>query len=326
MIAVEDTGIGISEANLQKLFEPYEQSEDEDKRKYDGTGLGLAISKGIIELMGGEISVKSKINEGTTFTILIENVRVPPEFTEIADGEEFDPSAIVFEKQKILIADDEREIRNIIKGYLEDTEIEVLEAEDGQKALQILKEHKPDLILMDLVMPGMSGIEVTQKLRKNKKLKDIPILAFTAVKTYQDDVEKYENLFKRYLFKPISKSRLFYELAFFLNIKTLSEKKKSLQMENIGTIVLTPENREMLPEITKQLNEYQALWESACKSNNFNEIKNFGLKIRELGDQYSVDVLSDYGNKIILYVESSKIKKIKSFLHGYPILIDKLKS
>ncbi len=240
----------------------------------------------------------------------------------MVDEKDFDYSTIVFEKQKVLIVDDEQSTRDITKGYLEGTSLQVIEAEDGQESLQILEEHKPDLILMDLAMPGMNGVEATRKIRKDKKLKGIPILAFTASKTYQDDVKKYRELFERYLFKPISKAKLFFELTSFLKIKMMTEEKKEFEhIENFEKIELSSENKKMLPEIVDKLNGYLELWESTCKSNNFNKFKNFGLKIKEFGDKFSIQVLSDYGDKI---VNTSGIKKIKAILNIYPDLISKL--
>ncbi|UCH92485.1 MAG: response regulator, partial [Candidatus Aminicenantes bacterium] len=223
VISVEDTGIGIPEENQQKIFEPYERRETKYGEIQEGSGLGLAISRGIIELMGGEISVDSEPGSGSTFTILIRNVNVSQDVNKINDEDDFDYSSIVFERQKLLIVDNNKEIRRIVKGYLEGSRIKVLEAEDGKKAVQMAKEHKPDLILMDLKMPVMNGIEATRQIREEGELKAVPIFAFTASKTDPDDVAKYQDLFESYIFKPISKAKLFFELTKFLKHKRAGE-------------------------------------------------------------------------------------------------------
>jgi CheY-like chemotaxis protein len=326
VFAVEDTGIGIDSGDREKLFEPFERFEGKDKKVYDGFGLGLSISKKIIELMGGDISVDSKKGKGSTFTFVLRNVRAASDQTSNTDGDDFDSSGIVFEKQKLLVVDDHQDMREIIKGYLENTNIQVVEAEDGHKVLQSMKEYKIDLILMDLAMPGMDGIETTKKIREDKTLKDIPILAFTASKTEPGEVEKYRELFDRYLFKPVSKAKLFFELSHFLKLKKKTGKEEEPEkIEELEMIELHPENIKLLPEIIGKLNEYRELWEIACTSNNFNEYKNFGLKIKELGEKYFVNVLSHYGDAVISNAEMYEIDKITSVLDEYPGLIEKLK-
>jgi CheY-like chemotaxis protein len=325
IIEVEDTGVGISKENQKIIFDPYERPEG-NKKNSEGAGLGLSISKGIIELMGGEISVKSEIDEGSTFTIVLKNVNVSPDQTGIGDDPGIEPSTIVFEKQKLLVVDDNQDTREVIKGYLENTAIQVLEAETGEDALKMTKKHKPDLILMDLVLTGMDGIEATRRIREDKSLSDIPVFAFTASKTDTEDVKKYKELFDRYLFKPISKANLFFELNHFLKTRPVEEKKEEIEeIGDFGTIELSSENKKMLPKIVKQLDEYRELWESVCKSNNFIDLRNFGLKVKELGDKYSMEVLSKNGSGIVSNAEMSKIKGIKEFLKQYPVLIEQLK-
>lgn len=327
IFSVEDTGIGISQEDQQKLFVPFERLEDRDKKKRDGSGLGLALSKRIIELMGGEISVNSDKGKGSTFKFVLRNVNVPSGQTGTADGEDFDYSTIDFERQKLLVVDDVEDMRKIIKAYLEGTNIQVLEAESGEDAMYILKDNKPDLVLTDIKMPhGMSGVELTEKIKEDESLKGIPVFAFTASKTDPEDVERYKDLFDRYLFKPVSKAKLFFELSKFLKTKTQSIKdEKPEQIIDLGKIKLTPEDKKFLPEIIAKLNEYLKLWESTSKNNNFDEIKNFGLKIKELGDEYSVEGLSGYGNEVVFNVDNFKIRNIKSLLKQYPNLIDKFK-
>jgi len=329
IVAVEDTGIGIPKENQQKIFEPYERT-DRKKKKHEGSGLGLSISRGIIKLMDGDISVESQIGKGSTFTFVINNVNVSPDQSGTAeDGEEFDYSTIVFEKQKLLVADDEEKTRKIVKGFLQYTNIQVFEAENGEEALKMAKLYKPDLIMMDLVMPGIDGFEATEKIRNDESLNRTPVLAFTASRTEPDEVVKYKPLFDRYLFKPIAKARLFFELTHFLKYTMLTEKQEKKEDPGIeidtATIELSPGNRKMIPEIINKLDEYMELWNSACKNNNFNQFREFGLKIMELGDKYSLKFLSDYGHKIVQNTDMAKLEKIESLLSCYPGLIEKLK-
>lgn len=318
IFAVEDSGIGIASEDLERLFKPFERLEDKQKKSTEGAGLGLSISRGIIQLMGGEIAVQSEVNKGTTFTFTLKNIRVSSQSEAITNGEEFDHTSTFFNRQAILIVDDKKDTRNIIKGYLEKTTLRVLEAEDGLQALKMAQEHKPSLILMDIKMPVMDGIQATCELRKDNHLKDIPIIALTASKTAPEDVEKYGHLFQLYLLKPLSRSRLFFELSQFL-------KEEPKDMENEIKIELAPGDREKIPPLITELETYLEIWETAGKSNNFNEFRNFGLKIKELGDKYSLPILSDYGGRIIHHAEMFAITDTKKILNAYPALIDKLK-
>ncbi|UCH96457.1 MAG: cache domain-containing protein [Candidatus Aminicenantes bacterium] len=316
---VEDTGIGIARGDWKRLFKPFERLEEKREKSTEGAGLGLAISKKIIQLMGGEISVHSELNKGTTFTFLLKNVRVSSQEEVTGNGEEFDYSSITFSGQKILIVDDSKETRSIIKDHLENTTLQVFEACDGREALEMVQKHQPDLILMDIKMPTMDGIEATRELRKDEKSKDIPIVALTASKTAPEDVEKYEHLFHRYLFKPISIAKLFFELNQFL-------KEEPLHIEDGINMELTPGDKKKIPGILRELEGYLEIWQDATKSNNFNQFKSFGLKIKELGDKYSLPVLTDYAGQLLHHADMSSITATKRMLNAYPVLINKLKT
>lgn len=326
VLAVEDTGCGIPTGYQKIIFEPFERPGEKDDRTREGSGLGLAISKGIIQLMGGEISVKSEVGKGSTFTVLLKDVRVLTEQEIAADDESFDYSGITFENQRLLVVDDEEKTRQIIKDYLEGANIQVMEAENGFEAVEMVKKYRPELVLMDIKMPGMDGIAATQKIREDEELKEIPIFAFTAFKTDQVDVEKYGKMFERYIFKPLSKAKLFFELKRFLRHKILEKEHEEYeQQDEFENIELSSSDKKILPDIIRELEEYRGMWEYAFKSNNFNEYKAFGQKIKESGDKKNVEFLSNYGQAIISNAELSRIKKVKAFLGHFPGLIQALK-
>ena len=327
VIAVEDTGVGISKENQGLLFKPYERLDGENKKLKEGSGLGLSISKAIINLMGGKISIESTVGKGSTFTCFIFGIKIPKEQSPLKESEEFEDSSIVFDGQTILVVDDEYNIRQIVKGFLANKNLRILEAENGKEALQIAREQKPNLILMDLAMPVMDGIQATKEMRADDQLKGSIILAFTASKTDTLDKEKYGNLFDRYLLKPLTKAQLFFELMQFLKYKRLPEEKKdhsdipNLYLPSIHIIV----NKKLVPEIIGQLEEFLPLWEISIHSNNFNDYKYFGSKMNELGMKYSIDALSNYGDQIKKFADMSRIKETKIILNSYKKIIDQLK-
>lgn len=177
---ITDTGIGIAEEKLSKIFERYEQASAAIKSEFGGTGLGLSISKRLIELMNGEIKIKSTENKGTTFY-----VEIPFEIpTKMVSNkvENIDISSSFLTNKNILIADDIEENRLIFKEilYSFNPDIRIDEAIDGQDVLDKIHYQTYDLILMDLDMPNKNGLETIHDIRNTNNIKDIKIIAHTA--------------------------------------------------------------------------------------------------------------------------------------------------
>jgi PAS domain S-box-containing protein len=175
---VEDTGIGISNDSLSKIFQSFQQEDESITRTYGGTGLGLAISKQLIELMGGTIEVESLKDSGSKFFFTL-NL---PVLKKEASDENKEPKKTAFMNLKgvtILLVEDNKFNQIIAQSLLEKWETTVKIADNGQKAIEILQSSTFDIILMDLQMPVMDGITAAGIIRQQLKL-DIPILALTA--------------------------------------------------------------------------------------------------------------------------------------------------
>ena len=192
--AVKDTGIGISEEAQSKLFTPFKQAETSTSRKYGGTGLGLAISNRLIEAMGGKIDVKSEENIGSTFSfeIELEEKKSQPSNSETAKLKETGEITKQTRPMNILIVEDNEMNRKVLEGLLARNEHVLSMAANGLEALEICRKKELDLILMDIQMNGMSGLETTRKLRaeSDKKIASIPVIALTGNVTLED-IEKY---------------------------------------------------------------------------------------------------------------------------------------
>jgi PAS domain S-box-containing protein len=175
---VEDTGIGIAAEKLKEIFLPFHQVGN-SRYWVGGTGLGLAISQKLVKLMGSTLQVKSKLGSGSIFWVDLDLPEVP-ESTEIATAKERNIIGFKGEKRKVLVVDDKGENRSFLVNLLEPLGFEIVEATDGYDCLNKTLEFKPDLILMDLVMPVMDGFEATRQIRKLTELKNIVIIATSA--------------------------------------------------------------------------------------------------------------------------------------------------
>ena len=189
--SVADTGIGMSEEVQENLFNAFRQADSSISAKYGGTGLGLAISKRIVELLGGDIAVKSRPGEGSVFTFTIRAaVCEAPEECRAAESA---PEKLNYRGKTLLLAEDIPINREIVHALLEDTGIRILEAENGEEAAAVFERHAPeiDIVFMDLQMPVSDGYEATRKIRALdlERAKNVPIIAMTA-NVFRDDVEK----------------------------------------------------------------------------------------------------------------------------------------
>jgi signal transduction histidine kinase/CheY-like chemotaxis protein len=210
-VSVRDAGIGISEEAKKRIFSAFEQAETSTTRSYGGTGLGLTISKKLVELLGGEIAVESVLGKGSVFSFYID----ASESKEIVDDDREDKE-YRFEGH-LLVAEDNKTNQMLIKILLDDMGISYKVVDDGVEALQACLDEDFDLILMDINMPNMDGIEATKRIRqKSTKCHTIPIIALTA-NAMKEDVKEYLQVgMDGYVSKPINNILLAKELSRFL--------------------------------------------------------------------------------------------------------------
>ncbi len=227
-IRVQDTGVGIEKDQLGSIFNSYEQAEA-GRKKIGGTGLGLSISKKLAQLLGGDIEVESEQNVGTTFTFSFQFDEVEG---EIISEETLLSRRVVGLKDtlnapKILIVDDVMANLMLAKSILKPIGFQLEIAENGKLALDKAASFQPDLILMDIQMPVMGGIEATTKLREDSDHKDTPILAISAG-VFEDEYQKIKDAgMNDFLAKPYIIEQMLSKIQHYLGIEYLYKHKES---------------------------------------------------------------------------------------------------
>jgi DNA-binding response OmpR family regulator len=204
---VTDTGIGMNSAQISKLFQAFTQADASTTRKYGGTGLGLAITKKFCQMMGGDISVTSELEKGSTFTInlpmqVVDKSKQKLESSETLKSKTNDNSS---HKNTILVIDDDPTIHDLLERFLGKKGFEVRVAKSGMEGIELAKKLRPEAITLDVMMPGMDGWSVLTALKAHPLTTDIPVIMMTMV---DDQNLGYALGAAEYLLKPIDSSKL----------------------------------------------------------------------------------------------------------------------
>ena len=316
-IRIKDTGIGISPGQQEIIFEAFTQHVGQDNKVYGGTGLGLSISKNLIDMMDGTITLESKSGKGSTFIISLNHVDLAS-LAELPEHTEINNHKMIFQAAKILVVDDVEDNRELLINHFAPTALEVVTAYNGINAIEVFKEEKPDLILMDIRMPKMNGYEATKKI---KSLSDVPIVALTAsiMKDEADNLKSKD--FDGYLRKPVLRQELFSELGKFLAydevLYSVEEKK----------ILLSETAQNSMGIILKTLNEeIRPLRDQVLRSNNINQTKELVAMLEALGTRYDVEPLLDFSKSLEEAIDLFDIQVIQTLLNEYNTLEKQLAS
>ncbi len=249
VIKVKDTGIGIPESHLEKIFDRFYQLDNGHTRKTEGTGIGLALTRELVKLMDGDITVKSPpagSNKGTEFSVtlpLIKMVpadeqshfpatRVPAQNTAITLANEPGTDIEIIKRPLVLLVEDNADVVAYTASCLPDYRLAV--GKDGREGFDIATELVPDLIITDVMMPFVDGFELCRKLRHDERTSHIPIIMLTAKAGIESKMEGFLQGADAYLEKPFNREEL------LIRVSKMLEMRRSLQQYYLNKAGLTP--------------------------------------------------------------------------------------
>jgi signal transduction histidine kinase/DNA-binding response OmpR family regulator len=243
LVSVADSGIGITPADQAKVFEKFKQVGDTLTDKPKGTGLGLPICKEIVEYHGGRIWVESEAGHGSTFFFTVPLAGKAAQLELLPARRTVDIEALVRQLREkvdnhqprdksVLVVDDDPNIRSLLRQELSDAGYSVRLAEDGRKALTLIREETPGLVILDVMMPEMNGFDVAAVLKNDPATMDIPIIILSIL---EDKERGFRLGVDRYLTKPIDTASLFHEVDTLLD-QGKSRKKVLVVDEDASTI------------------------------------------------------------------------------------------
>ncbi|RLF66779.1 MAG: hypothetical protein DRN57_06410 [Thermoplasmata archaeon] len=307
---VEDTGIGIPPDEVDRIFGTFDQVKGQDSGKYGGTGLGLAISRKLVEMMGGTLSVTSTVGKGSRFQVFLPGVRVA-EPEEDRDADTGFTERIVFRGSTILVVDDVISNRDLVKGYLEDHNINVLEADSGEECLNLVREYRPELVLVDIKMPGMDGWEVASRIRNEPQLSGTKLVAFTASIIVEDRSRLSEEGFDDLLIKPFSSN----ELVDLLSRHLPHEKMRVERTEQEADLPSSSNgNSDDLEGIDLSGHSVMKLVREAARTSSVDLIEKLGRELSEIAEKEGITALSNVSRDLLEAVASFDIDRMTSIL------------
>jgi PAS domain S-box-containing protein len=323
-LVVEDTGIGIPRKQQKHIFNAFEQKDGQDARKYEGTGLGLNITSKLVENMNGEINLSSRIGKGSKFTVMLSDIE-EGKMQEIRQAkEQQDETNVEFEPSTILIADDIQYNIETVRNLLDTDKIEIIEAQSAEKALEIMKINTPDLILMDLRFPDMSGYEATATIKTEYKSKEIPILAFTAA-TLDEETDQARTIFDDFIKKPVTKNELYGKLKEYLPYKTKKETNKTASIKSTRKLKeLDKDEYENLISIID--GELLPFWRNIKDNLIIFEIEKFVKRLQEIQNQFMLEIWDDYITKLSNHLENFNIESLENQLQKFKQIYDAIKN
>ncbi len=323
ILTIEDTGIGIAQEDQQRIFDVFTQSEGQSTRRYGGTGLGLTITRRLTEMLGGSIKLISELGKGSTFTCIFPSVIVENKTCQIININR-DNNLNQFVNSTILVVDDIESNRHLIRSFFQSTKHKLLEASDGYEAIQMAKNHHPDLIIMDILMPNLDGQEATLWLRNNPETSTIPILILTAsiIPEVRSQLQDY---CQGFLTKPLVKADLVESLKSILILSSKSdfESAESFTSEILPETIISSslmiEDLSLLPQLINKLKiEEETVWPRLSQTMIMKELRQFAKRLQDLSEEYPFAILVNYVTELESQIQEFDGDNLTHIVNSFP--------
>jgi CheY-like chemotaxis protein len=323
LIEVKDTGVGIPPDKLEAIFKPFVQAGAHREREKQGTGLGLAIVRRLTEAMGGTVTAVSVVGQGASFRLRFPNIPISvrlPANEKASQEAEADFSEL--KPALILVVDDNDENCQLIAGMFAGSHHKIVFGSDGLEAVSKARALRPDLILLDLRMPGLDGREALAQIRKSPGLEVTPIIAVTASTLLKDEADMRQ-AFNGHLRKPFSKRELFVEIAQFLPRKT--RLSASVSEAEASEIISRKPGVSAPAELVSELRRLQSSeWPTIRDSLAINQTKVFAWKVDSLTKRWPCPPLAGYAQALAHYAEIYEVVELEKQLRRFPLIVEQL--
>ncbi|MDM8526606.1 ATP-binding protein [Anaerolineales bacterium HSG24] len=303
---VADTGVGIESDDITQLFEPFHRHLSKQHSTAEGTGLGLSICQQLVSMMGGDLNVQSNLGEGSTFWFDLDLPVVNKTLKKIPRSQQ---SIIGYKgaRRKVLVVDDKADNRLVLSNMLRLLQFNIIQATNGQQAIDQIRKESPDVVLMDIMMPGINGLEATKQIRQDTAIKDTIIIALSGRAFEEDRLECQQVGCDDFLTKPLSFSHLFQTLQAHLNLTWIykakeADKAEAQPTDNDDRAIIGPPDAvlQTLLELAKRGDIKRIRHEVTELETVNHKYKPFANQIRDLVKRYRVKQIREL---LLSYVE-----------------------
>lgn len=305
---IKDTGIGIPADQQETIFEAFRQVDSDNRRNFGGTGLGLTITKRLVEMMNGKIFLTSEVGKGSLFKIQFYDLKFSNDTLFLNDKSQAKAlKNLKFNNALILLAEDVESNRVVINEFLKNHQVKLVFAENGWEAVELSLRQKPNLILMDIQMPVMDGIDAAKIIKQTHCDINIPIIALTA--SLLDGDKKPFSVFDSIITKPVSRLELLAEMNRFLHSEhiieeTLPQQKdiytsdaplSENQIDAVNNLLegdiykkfLTIKNAGVIDDVI----DFSENLIAAARQNNLYFLEKYGITVKQLAENFKIDQL-----------------------------------